>query len=452
MPAKAGIHASRSEIDSRFRGNDPTEIGGQSVSNRRALYRIAAAALMVSVVPLLANAEDLARFRELLRQAPLVDGHNDLPWALRDQVQGRLDAIDLQADSSQREKPLHTDIPRLLAGGMGAQFWSVYVPVDLAGPAAVVATFEQIDLVHRMATRYPETFEVATTAADIERIVGAGKIASLIGMEGGHSIDNSLAVLRRTYEAGARYMTLTHWKNTDWADAATDAPQHGGLTEFGRELIREMNRLGMLVDLSHVSAETMNDVLDVAAAPAIFSHSSAHGLVPHPRNVPDTVLQRLKTTDGVVMVTFVPSFVSEAVRQHDAAEAAEKARLDDLFVGNPEGAKVALEAWKKSHPAPKAQLSDVADHIDHVKRQAGIDHIGIGGDLDGITVTVEGLDDVSDYPTLFAELSRRGYSDQDLKKIAGGNVLRVMRKAEEVAARLRKERPASEARIKAMGP
>jgi membrane dipeptidase len=393
----------------------------------------------------------VARARRLIAEVPLIDGHNDLPWELRQRAGNRLDRLDLRADLAADpaggERPLHTDIPRLKAGGVGGQFWSVYVPVDLDGPAAVQAVFEQIDLVHRLAARYPEAFEVAFSAADVERIHRAGKVASLVGMEGGHSIANSLAVLRRTYAAGARYLTITHWKDTDWADAATDAPRHGGLTRFGEEVLREMNRLGMLVDLSHVSAETMQDALAVAEAPVIFSHSSARALCGHPRNVPDEVLARLKDNGGVVMVTFVPVFVSEELRQHEAAEAAKQARLASLFGGEPGGAEQALAAWKAAHPEPRATIAQVADHIDHIRRVTGIDHLGIGSDFDGMSSTPVGLEDVSKYPALFAELLGRGYSDEDVQKVAGGNVLRVLRRAEEVAARLQAARPASEARI-----
>lgn len=386
----------------------------------------------------------------LLASAPLIDGHNDLPWALRDKVGGRLDTIDLRADLSGGEKPYHTDIARLKAGGVGGQFWSVWVPVELPGAEAVEAVFQQIDLVHRLAARYPDTFEVATSAADVERVAKSGKIASLIGMEGGHSIHNSLAILRRTYAAGARYMTITHWANTDWADSATDAPKHGGLTPFGEEVIREMNRLGMLVDLSHVSAETMKDALAVSEAPVIFSHSSARGVVAHPRNVPDEVLALVKGKGGVVMVTFVPSFVMEAVRQYEAAEKAEKARVDELFVGDPEGGKKVYADWQAAHPVPPSSLKDVADHIDHIRQLAGVEAIGIGGDYDGTPRIPADLGDVSKYPELFLELRRRGYSDEDLKKIAGGNLLRVLRAAEATAEHLKKARPASEAVIEGL--
>jgi len=391
--------------------------------------------------------ELLARARAVLRRVPLIDGHNDTPWQYRERADDHLDRIDLAASTAALDPPMHTDIPRLRAGGLGAQLWSVYVPVSMAGPGAAAAVLQQIDVVHRMVERYPDTFEMAYGPDDVRRIFAEGKIASLIGMEGGHSIEGSLAVLRQLYRAGARYMTLTHSENTPWADSATDAPEHGGLTPFGREVVREMNRLGMLVDLSHVSADVMHDALDTTEAPVVFSHSSTRALTPHPRNVPDDVLRRLPENGGVVMVTFVEPFVSEESRQwfadHDAAEARSKA----LHPGDPEAVKQGLDHWEQEHPRPRATLSQVADHIDHVRAVAGIDHIGIGSDFDGISQGPLGLEDVSTYPALFAELLRRGYSEQDLEKIAGGNLLRAFDRVEEVAARLQRERPASDALI-----
>lgn len=387
------------------------------------------------------------RMRQLLDRVPLVDGHNDLPWQLRARVDNQLGELDLRQDQSGLERPLHTDIPRLREGGVGAQFWSVYVPVEMEGASAVQAVFEQIDVVHRLAHRYPETFEIALTAADVERIHGAGKVASLIGMEGGHSIGDSLGVLRRTYDAGARYMTLTHWRGHHWADAATSPPEHGGLTPFGREVVREMNRLGMLVDLSHVSEQVMHDALEVSEAPVIFSHSSAKALTPHPRNVPDDVLRKLEDNGGVVMVTYVPGFVDEGVRQWWAARSAEEARLESLHPGDPEKVEGKLAAWTEENPSPGATLGDVADHIEHVREVAGVEHVGIGSDFDGIRSVPAGLEDVSTYPALLAELARRGWSDDELAALAGLNVLRVMREAEEVAARLQAQRPPADALI-----
>ncbi|HYI12621.1 MAG TPA: dipeptidase [Thermoanaerobaculia bacterium] len=383
----------------------------------------------------------------ILREVPLIDGHNDLPWQYRERTKNKLAEIDLTQDQSKLEKALHTDIPRLRRGRMGAQFWSVYVPASLKGADAVQATLEQIDVVHRLDALYPDTFALALTAGDITRIHKSGKIASLIGVEGGHSINNSLAVLRQLYAGGARYMTLTHSDNVDWADSATAAPKHDGLSPFGKAVVGEMNRLGMLVDLSHVSPASMHDALDAAVAPVIFSHSSVRAVTGHARNVPDDVLRRLKDNGGVIMVTFVPSFVSNELRDYHAARKAEEARLGELHQGEPGTVKEALIAWDTTHPRPRATLTQVADHIEHAVRIVGIDHVGIGGDLDGISTTPVGLESVADYPALFSELRRRGHSDEALKKIAGLNVLRAMKVAENVAARLQKERPAAEVTI-----
>jgi membrane dipeptidase len=369
-----------------------------------------------------AQTDLLARARAIHKQVPLIDGHNDYPWALRGLDPGR------DFNSAEISKPvpkLMTDIPRLRQGGVGGQFWSVYVPSTMQGKEAVRATLEQIDIVHRMTRRWPEAFEMAYTAADVERAFKAGRIGSLIGMEGGHSIDSSLATLRMLFALGARYMTLTHSANVPWADASPGPATLGGLSKFGEEVVREMNRLGMLVDLSHVSPDTMEDALRVSEAPVIFSHSSAKAICNVHRNVPDNVLELVKKNGGVVMVTFVPGFISQAVADYDAKPAAER--------GNA--------------PSPKATLSQVADHIDHIRKVAGIDHIGLGGDFDGISSVIVGLEDVSTYPALSAELLKRGYSDDDVKKILGLNVLRVMRQAEKVAAGLQKARQPSTATI-----
>jgi membrane dipeptidase len=391
------------------------------------------------------------RVRGLLREVPLIDGHNDLPWQLRERFHDQLGKLDLRLDASGLRPPLHTDIPRLRRGAVGGQFWSVYVPVDLAGPAAVQAVFEQIDVVHRLSELYPDTFELAASAGDVVRIHHAGRIASLIGVEGGHSIGDSLAVLRELYRAGARYMTLTHSKNDDWADSATDQPRHDGLTRFGTEVVREMNRLGMLVDLSHVSPRTMQAAIAVSAAPVIFSHSSARALDGHPRNVPDDVLAMLPRQGGMVMVSFVTSFTSEAVRAHDAERSGVEGRLKTLYPEDSVRVERELAAWSAAHPAPHATLAQVADHIDHVRQVAGIDHIGLGSDFDGMTSLPDGLGDVAQYPVLLAELLRRGYSDEDVKKVAGANLLRVLGEAERVAARLHAERPPSDARYEEDG-
>ena len=389
---------------------------------------------------------ELERARAILARVPLVDGHNDVPWQYRERVANQISRIDLR-DTSSLTPAMHTDVRRLRSGGIGGQFWSVYIPSTMKGAEGVKAVTEQIDVVHRLVRACPDAFEMAYTADDIVRIHKHRKIASLIGMEGGHSIGNSLGVLRMTYELGARYMTLTHSLNVDWADSANDTPVNGGLSKFGEEVVAEMNRLGMLVDLSHVSAETMNDVLDVVQAPVIFSHSSARALNNHPRNVPDEVLARMPANGGVVMVTFVPSFINQTLRNHYADQKAVEERLKYIHVGNPKRAAEELEAWKKANPAPKATLANVADHIDHIRKVAGIDHIGIGGDFDGIESVPEGLENVESYPRLFAELLRRGYSESDLEKIAGLNVLRVMRQSESVAKRLQKEKAPSEAQF-----
>jgi membrane dipeptidase len=395
--------------------------------------------LGLSVLAFSQNSDFLARALALHKQVPLIDGHNDLPWAMRQGVGYDFSKRDIRHD----QPSLMTDIPRLRKGGLGAQFWSVYVPASLAGDSAVTATMEQIDAVYEMLRRYPDDFALALTADDVERVFRSGRIASMIGMEGGHSINSSLATLRMFYQLGARYMTLTHGSNTPWADSATDSPKLGGLSEFGEAVVREMNWLGMLVDLSHVSPETMEDVLRVTQAPVIFSHSSARALCDVPRNVPDQILRKLPGNDGVVMVTFVPGFISPQVARHSALAGEQARSLQRRHGGDPAAVQAAMDRWRKANPAPKATLSQVADHIDHIRATAGIDHIGIGSDFDGISSVIAGLENVSTYPDLTAELLHRGYSDEDIKKILGLNVLRVMRKAELVSRRLRSERPPS---------
>lgn len=383
---------------------------------------------------------------EILESVPLFDGHNDVPWQYRNRVGYKFSELDFY-DTTHLERPMHTDINRLREGRVGAQWWSVYVSANIPEDEAVKQTMEQIDFVHRMIERYPDHFELALTADEVERIYEDGKIASLIGMEGGHSIANSLATLRMMYDLGARYMTITHSRTLDWVDAAGDDPQHDGLTEFGEEVIREMNRLGMLVDLSHTTPATMKDAIRVSESPVMFSHSNARALSGHPRNVPDDVLLLTKENNGIVMVTFVESFTSEELRQYYAERSAYQQKMDYLYPGQPDSVSTYLEQWDSENEAPKSTLEQVADHIDHIRDVAGVETVGIGGDYDGISSLPLGLEDVSTYPALFAELLSRGYSEADLRKIAGENMLRVMREAEAVSARLRSEREPSEVLI-----
>jgi membrane dipeptidase len=396
--------------------------------------------------------------RDLLRRFPLIDGHNDLPWALRERAAGDASKVRFTKPAGVPGDPagvpggpaevpgdpaevdlavpvagLHTDLPRLAAGGVGAQFWSVYVPASLAGDGAVTAVLEQIDLARLMIARYPQSLELALTAADVERIFAAGRVASLLGAEGGHAIADSLGVLRMLYTLGVRYLTLTHNANVGWADSATDEPAAGGLTDFGRDVVREMQRIGMLVDLSHVAVSTMHHALDVAQAPVIFSHSSARAICDAPRNVPDDVLSRLADNGGVCMVTFVPAFVSQdcadwmtGLKTEAARRGGDPRNLDQLFSLKPE--------WELTHPVPQATLAQVADHVEHVRKIAGVEHVGLGGDFDGTPDVTVGLPDVSAYPALFAELLARGWSEADCAALAGGNLLRALRQAESVAA------------------
>jgi membrane dipeptidase len=417
--------------------------------------------------PASGDAAIAARVARVLRQTPLIDGHNDLAWEIRERFAGDVAAIDLASDTSKLPRasgapedqiPLMTDIPRLRAGQVGGQFWSVWIPANVTGPAAVKMTLEEIDIVRAMVARYPADLEMAYAADDIERIHKAGRVASLIGIEGGHQIDNSLPALRQMYALGARYMTLTHTADTDWADSATDDPLHHGLTPFGRAVVHEMNRLGMLVDLSHVSPETMKAALAVTAAPVIFSHSGARALVDHPRDVPDDVLRLVAQNHGVVMVNFYPGYVSQARALYEADRAAERTRYNappyaGLYIGQPERARAALAAWDAAHPAPVVTVSMVADHIDHIRAVAGVDSVGLGSDFDGIDATTAGLDAVDKFPALLAELARRGWSDDDLAKVAGGNLLRAMRATEAVSVKLRAAEGPSFATIAALdGP
>ena len=411
-------------------------------SLRCALAIALCALLSAATLPAAESDEDpaLLHARRLLASTPLVDGHNDLPWTIRESADGRLEDYELVTRRSSGD----TDLPRLREGLVGAQFWSVWIPSGLDRPART--QLEQIELTRRLIAAHPDTLLFATRAADVARAHQEGKIASFLGMENGQAIENSLGALRSFYELGVRYMTLTHGRNNDWADSATDTSVHGGLTPFGREVVREMNRMGMLVDLSHVSPEVMRQALDVTEAPVLFSHSSARAVVDHPRNVPDDVLARMAKNGGVVMVTFIPSFVS-------AETAAWGKGLESLIFGVKNTAEMeAMEAeYAKSHgPAPHATLSQVADHIEHVARVAGHDHVGIGSDFWGGTPMPDGLEDVSRFPYLFAELIRRGWSDENLAKLASGNLVRTLAAAEAVAARLQKERPASTASLEGL--
>lgn len=399
--------------------------------------RIRIAVLASLVAPSLACAQatqagpadpHLARAERVLRAVPLIDGHNDLPWAIR----GATDApMDVERYDLRQRTPGHTDIARMREGRLGGQFWSVYVPGESTYKALGYARvqLEQIDIAQRVIAKYPDVLEPITTAQGFRDAFARGRIGSVMGMEGGHAIENSLGALRAYYAAGVRYMTLTHNVHLDWVDSHVANPRHGGLTAFGREVVREMNRLGMLVDLSHTSPGTMSDVLDVAEAPVIWSHSNAFAVANHTRNVPDSILARLPRNGGVVMVTFVPGFTSQAQIDWSRTPAAQRV-----------GAR------------PAATLSQVADHIDHIRRVAGVDHVGIGGDFDGIDEVVQGLEDVATYPRLLAELSRRGWSEADLRKLAGENILRAMAQAEQVAARLQRSRAPSTGTIEQLDP
>jgi membrane dipeptidase len=399
-------------------------------------------AALLAATPLSAQAIDpsiQARIDRILKRTPLIDGHNDLPWSLRQNHGASVE--ELKSGTDERAKPLMTDMERLRAGRVGGQFWSVYITGTLNGDEAIRTTIEQIDTARRMIAAYPRHLEHASSANDIVRIHRSGKVASMLGVEGGRQIGGSLAALRQYYNLGVRYMTLTHSQTTEWADSGTDEPKHDGLSPFGVEVVREMNRLGMLVDLSHVSPATMKDAIAASRAPVIFSHSDVAALNPHPRNVPDDVLRLLPNNGGVVMVTFVPTFLSAEDWAWSRERAAEDARLKSLYSYSNERQQAGLKAWEARHPAPPVTVATVADHIEHAARIAGHDHVGIGGDLDGIDRTVVGLDGVDGYPLLFAELIRRGWSDRNLAKLAGGNVLRVLRQAEQIAVSMKDVAP-----------
>lgn len=399
------------------------------------LFSVIGTALPLAAQTPSAPADDryLARAKRILRQTPLIDTHNDLPWRIREDsiARGNVDAYDLH-----KRTPGHTDLDRLRKGMVGAQFWSVYTPGDWRDSGYARVQLEQIDIARRIIAKYPDHFALALSANNIRRDFKQGKISSLLGLEGGHAIENSLGVLRAYYELGVRYMTLTHNVTLDWADAANDSAKHDGLTLFGDSVVREMNRLGMLVDLSHASPATMSDALGVSQAPVIFSHSAARALVDVPRNVPDSILRRVTANGGVVMVTFVPGFVSPAILLYEQSVRPTMKELRERYGNDTAAITRAVKEWTALHPAPRATLSQVADHIEHVRGVAGVDHVGIGADFDGISEVVEGLEDVSTFPALFAELARRGWSDNDLKKLAGENFLRVFARAEAVAKRM----------------
>ncbi len=399
------------------------------------------AAFALLSTPALAQKSPEATAEAALKKAPVFDGHNDVPWALRGRADNVINGFDF-VDTTDTAKPdatppviaMHTDLQRLRKGHVGAQFWSVYVPANTNEQQAVQQTLEQIDVTKRLVARYPNDLALAANSAELEKAMKAGKIAGMMGMEGGQSIGSSLAVLRQMYDLGARYMTLTHSKNIPWADSATDAPALDGLNDFGRQVVREMNRIGMIVDLSHVSEATMKDALEVSKAPVMFSHSGVRAVNPHPRNVPDSVLPLVKANGGIVMIVFLPTFLDADVRAQGLARTAEQARLKALYPGDPAAEKAALKTWDAANPALTTNVQKVADHIDHLKKMIGVDHIGLGGDYDGMDSAPVGMEDVSGYPALFTELAKRGYSQAELEKIASGNMLRVLKAVEAYAA------------------
>lgn len=427
VPVKQGLRSAAKHLRSR------------AMNKSHLLAGLAALALIST--PAMAQKSPEAVAEAALGQAPVFDGHNDVPWALRGREGNMINNFDFQdttdtarPDATPPEIAMHTDLTRLRKGHVGAQFWSVYVPSNPNEAQAVQQTIEQIDVMKRLVARYPNDLALASNSAGLEKAMKAGKIAGMLGMEGGHSIGSSLAVLRQMYDLGARYMTLTHSKNLSWADAATDAPAHDGLTDFGRQVVREMNRIGMIVDLSHVSEATMKDALETSKAPVMFSHSGVRAVNPHPRNVPDSVLPAVKANGGIVMIVLLPTFLDADVRAQGLARTAEQARLKALYPGDPAAEAAALKSWDAANPALKTSIAKVADHIDHLKKTIGVDHIGLGGDYDGMDSAPVGMEDVSGYPALFVELAKRGYSQADLEKIASGNMLRVLKAVEAYAA------------------
>lgn len=401
---------------------------------------VALTTMSASVMSAQATEKDFASARRVLASTPLIDGHNDLAWAIREDAKAPLDVA--AYDLRQRTRG-HTDLERLKQGMVGAQFWSLYIPGEAKDSGYARIQLEQFDIARRFIAMYPDRLQLALSSSDIRDAFRKKKIGSLLGLEGGHAIENSLGALRSYYALGARYLTLTHNVTLDWADAALDSAKHDGLTEFGKEVVREMNRLGMLVDLSHVSPAAMSDVLDVSEAPVIFSHSDSRALVDVARNIPDSILKRLRANGGVAMITFVPSFISKEFADNEAGFNRAARDIQRRLGGDAAAIKREIDALRTSHPRPVVRLTQVADHIEHMRDVAGIDHIGIGADFDGITEVIQGLEDVSKYPALFAELAHRGWSDEDMKKLAGENVLRAFAKAEEVAARLQKSRQPS---------
>ncbi|GAA4752914.1 dipeptidase [Sphingomonas daechungensis] len=407
----------------------------------RTTRALTAAAALLIATPALSQTIDPAvqkRIDRILKQTPLIDGHNDVPEQVRENWKFSVEGLASGSDKRQ-PNPMMTDMERLHQGRVGGQFWSVYIDASVHGDEAIRQTLEQIDIVTRLVEAYPNDLELASTADDFVRIHRKGKIASVMGVEGGHQIGGSMAALRQYYRLGVRYMTLTHFATNEWADSATDDPKYGGLSPFGVEVVKEMNRIGMLVDLAHVSPDTMKDAIAASKAPVIFSHSNARALEDHPRNVPDEVLALLPSNGGVVMVNFYTGYLSEPFRQWNANRAAEEARFKSLFTGQPDKRNAAMDAWDKANPPPKAEIGIIADHIEHIVKVAGHDHVGLGGDLDGIPYdqSPPGMNSVAGYPLIFAELIRRGWNDKDLAKLAGGNILRVLRQAEAVSASMK---------------